>query len=77
MQRFLIWDVEMDRFWGNWYGFRAQNLWNSVFFQRSKGFQSLKGVDYCQKAVDLSAAASKAEREEEEDEELVDIEFEV
>nr|pir hypothetical protein F29B9.1 - Caenorhabditis elegans [Caenorhabditis elegans] len=43
---------------------------------RSKGFQSLKGVDYCQKAVDLSAAASKAEREEEEDEELVDIEFE-
>lgn len=41
---------------------------------RSKGFTMLKGVDYCQKAVDLSNAASEAEKEE--DEELVDIQFE-
>ncbi|CAI2351392.1 unnamed protein product [Caenorhabditis sp. 36 PRJEB53466] len=44
---------------------------------RSKGFRSLKGVDYCQKAVDLSEAASRAEQEEQEKEkELPDIQFE-
>ncbi|EGT43413.1 hypothetical protein CAEBREN_20609 [Caenorhabditis brenneri] len=41
---------------------------------RSKGFTVLKGVDYCQKAVDLSNATSNAERDE--DDELVAIQFE-
>lgn len=45
---------------------------------RSKGFSVLTGVDYCQKAVDLSIAASIAEEEEEEkgDKEMIEIKFE-
>ncbi|EFO91888.1 hypothetical protein CRE_30328 [Caenorhabditis remanei] len=43
---------------------------------RSKGFSQLTGVDYCQKAVDLSNATSRAEQEENEEEQLVDIRFE-
>ncbi|CAP22904.1 Protein CBG01728 [Caenorhabditis briggsae] len=43
---------------------------------RSKRFSRLTGVDYCQKAVDLSNAASKAEKEEDNEEGMIDIEFE-
>uniref|UniRef100_A0A1I7TDY1 Protein-lysine N-methyltransferase n=1 Tax=Caenorhabditis tropicalis TaxID=1561998 RepID=A0A1I7TDY1_9PELO len=41
---------------------------------RSKGFSNLKGIDYCQKAVDLSNAVSESEKEE--NEELINIQFE-